>query len=114
MSFPCGTGLGWDKIHPRALLRLSEAAVDDILAYIREAEGGAGWGACAGITLIVLLPKSDGGTRPIGLFPSLVRIWMRVRLPVAREWQDAHDRAFFYAGPAKGATVAAWMQGFPG
>ena len=51
-----------------------------------------------------------GGGRPIGLFPSIVRIWMRVRLELAQEWVRDHERPFFYAGPCKGADVAAWKQ----
>ena len=68
------------------------------------------WPAAIGEVIIALLPKSDGGKRPIGLFPSLVRLWMRMRLPVAQAWQRSHERPYFYAGPAKGADVAAWKQ----
>ena len=48
------------------------------------------------------------GRRPIGLLPSIVRWWMRIRLEVVRTWQDANERPFFYAGPRKGAEVASW------
>ena len=40
----------------------------------------------------------------------MVRLWMRVRLDVVRSWQQAHERPYFYAGPRKGAQVAAWKQ----
>ena len=59
-------------------------------------------------SLICLIPKPDGGRRPIGLLPSVTRWWMRIRLDVVRVWQAAHERPFFYAGPRKGAEVAAW------
>ena len=39
-----------------------------------------------------------------------VRLSMRIRLDVARSWQSAYDRSFFYAGPHKGAKVASWKQ----
>ena len=35
---------------------------------------------------------------------------MRIRLLVAKEWQLANERIFFYAGPMKRANVAAWKQ----
>ena len=35
---------------------------------------------------------------------------MRIRLQVAKEWQLANERDFFYAGPLKGANVVAWKQ----
>jgi hypothetical protein len=68
------------------------------------------WPDLIGIVLICLLPKLDGGRRPIGLLPSMVRLWMRIRFNVVRSWEAAHDRPFFYAGPRKGAKVAAWKQ----
>ena len=35
------------------------------------------WCSVLDLVLIVLLPKLEGGLRPIGLFPTLVRVWMR-------------------------------------
>eukprot|EP00973_Karenia_brevis_P039955 5515177-Karenia_brevis.AAC.1 len=35
---------------------------------------------------------------------------MRARLDIARAWTIANERPYFYAGPAKGADVAAWKQ----
>ena len=35
---------------------------------------------------------------------------MRIRLDVVRAWQSDNERPFFYAGPRKGAEVAAWKQ----
>eukprot|EP00973_Karenia_brevis_P068297 9501627-Karenia_brevis.AAC.1 len=35
---------------------------------------------------------------------------MRARLDVARAWQLAYERPYFYAGPGKGAVPAAWKQ----
>ena len=109
-TFPAGTGLGWERLHPRALLRCSREAIVALLRLFMLAELLGRWPATMGIVIIALLPKPDGGRRPIGLFPALVRLWMRIRLPVAQAWQAAHDRPYFYAGPAKGATVAAWKQ----
>ena len=60
--------------------------------------------------LIALLPKTDGGFRPIGLLPAPPRIWMRARRKVARRWEEANSRQWLYAGKGKGANVAAWMQ----
>jgi len=68
------------------------------------------WHSLVGVVMVVLLPKSDGGRRPIGLFPTIIRIWMRMRLRVAQQWMVANDRECMYAGPAKGADVAAWKQ----
>ena len=97
-------------MHPRSLPRLPAAAMHALLRIFMLAEVLGKWPDALGVVLVVLLPKADGGHRPIGLLPSLVRLWMRIRLPVAQAWQAAHERPFFYAGPAKGALVAAWKQ----
>ena len=68
------------------------------------------WPRNVGHVLVVLLAKPAGGFRPIGLFPSIVRVWMRIRLADAVVWQSAYDRPWLYAGAGKGAEVAAWRQ----
>ena len=62
------------------------------------------------LVVIVLLPKPDGGYRPIGLLPLLPRVWMRARRAEALEWERCNDRPDLYAGEGKGADIAAWTQ----
>ena len=64
------------------------------------------------MVLIALLPKPEGGFRPIGLLPLLPRLWMRVRRSVATEWEASMHKPYLYAGKRMGSTVAAWKQGF--
>ena len=73
-----------------------------------EAEGQ--WPAAIEMVIICLLPKPDGGFRPIGLLPVLPRIWMRARRNATRRWERCNDRPYLYAGEGKGAQVAAWQQ----
>eukprot|EP00973_Karenia_brevis_P033051 4561206-Karenia_brevis.AAC.1 len=109
-TFPLSTGLGWDRLHPRAIARCSDEAILALIRILVLAEIVGHWPDLVGIIIICLLPKPDGGRRPIGLLPSVIRLWMRVRLNVAREWQRAHERPYFYAGRLKGAEVASWKQ----
>ena len=109
-SFPAATGLGWDNMHPRALLRLPTSALRAMLRLLILAELLGAWPRCIGLVIIVLLPKADGGRRPIGLQPLLNRVWGRVRLAIAQTWQREHERPYFFAGAGKGSTVAAWKQ----
>ena len=60
--------------------------------------------------LVALLPKASGGFRPIGLFPSLYRLWGRVRRPMAARWEQSHSRDYFAAGQYAGATDVVWRQ----
>ena len=109
-TFPSNTGLGWDKLHPKAVRRCGEAALNALARILVLAELIGGWPAAVGVILICLLPKPDGGWRPIGLLPSPIRWWMRARLDIVRAWQSVYERPYFYAGPRKGAEVASWKQ----
>jgi len=110
LSFPAKTGLGWDKLHPRAWLRFGQAALESLLHLFFLVESLGRWPDHIGHVLVVLLAKAAGGFRPIGLFPSVVRIWMRIRLADAVIWQSLHERPWLYASAGKGADVAAWRQ----
>eukprot|EP00973_Karenia_brevis_P061595 8565581-Karenia_brevis.AAC.1 len=102
-SFPAGTGLGWDALHPRALLRLSDGLLMALLRLLFVCECRGSWPKAVALVVIVLLAKPDGGRRPIGLLPLLPRIWMRVRRAVTRQWERQNDRQYLYAGASKGA-----------
>ena len=109
-SFPADTGLGADALQPRALLRLSDAAIRALCVLLMAAELHGRWPALVRMVMIILLPKPDGGRRPIGLLPTLVRVWMRARGPLARAWRSTLGRDYIYGGAGKGAQRAAWMQ----
>ena len=59
-QFKDGAGLGWDRIHPRALLRLPEHLLEDLCSLFRAAESVGDWTHAIGIVMIALLPKADG------------------------------------------------------
>ena len=70
-TFPRGTGLGWDQLHPRTLNRLSHGILIWICAVLHSAETTGRWPEAAELVLIALLPKAEGGFRAIGLLPFL-------------------------------------------
>ena len=63
-------------------------------------------------TLIVLLAKPDGGLRPIGLFPTAIRVWMRARACHAKAWESVNASRNLYGGAGMGAQRAAWVEAF--
>jgi hypothetical protein len=67
------TGLGGDNVAPRAFGRLTLQALEALAHILRACERKGTWPASVFAVLIVLLPKPDGGRRPIGLFDSKVR-----------------------------------------
>ena len=101
-TFPTDTGLGWDRLHPRALNRLSRGLLLWICAVLHQAEISGNWPKAAELVLIALLPKTDGGYRAIGLLPFLPRLWMRTRRNVAAEWEASMQKPYLYAGKKDG------------
>ena len=73
-TFPEATGLGWDKMHPGVLLRCSPSVLRALVLLFLALEAAGEWPGNIGIVLVCLLPKPDGGWRPIGLLPTLVRL----------------------------------------
>ena len=95
-SFPINTGLGVDHIAPRALARLSDDALGSLAMIYQLCEQQGKLPDEVDLALIVLIPKPDGGTRPICLFPTTVRVWMRARAKHARRWEaDNHNPALY-------------------
>ena len=72
-SFPLSTGLGGDNISPCAFLRLSSEALEALAVLFMLFESLGTWADVLELVMLVLLPKSDGGRRPIGLFFTTVR-----------------------------------------
>ena len=111
-SFPADTGLGVDNFSPRALLRLPDDALQELAHLLAAAEHLGSWPDALHLVLIVLLPKVDGGHRPIGLFPSVVRVWMRARSDLARTWEEATAMPEMFGGKGMGAQRAAWVSAY--
>lgn len=112
LSFPIHTGLGADNVAPRAIARLSDEALIALTLLFQAFEKCGQWCGALNLVLIVLLPKPDGGRRPIGFFPTLIRIWMRTRLLFTRAWEACHTSESVFAGPDMGAHKASWQSAF--
>jgi hypothetical protein len=106
LSFPPNTGQGADGVAPRAINRLSSQAFQALIVLFLTFEATGNWCQALNLVLIVLLFKPDGGRRPIGLFPTIIRIWMRVRIACARKWERTHGNDSLFAGPDMGAQKA--------
>ena len=102
-TFPLTTGLGCDNIAPRALCRLSDALLDALGLVLKACERVGEWGKIIKLVMIVLLDKPDGGRRPIGLFPTIVRVWMRARALIARKWESDSFRPGIFGSAGMGA-----------
>ena len=106
-TFPAGTGLGTENVAPRAFARLSTPLLQNFATLLYVCELTGFWPSCIALVMIALLPKSDGGRRPIGLFPTIVRIWMRTRTSAVRAWEAANTVHEIFGGASMGAHRAA-------
>ena len=109
-TFPASTGGGIDSLQLRSILRLSDQVSTVLCHLLMPAELHGQWPELIQTIMVVLLPKADGGRRPIGLLPKLVRVWMRVRGPTVRAWRTSLNKEYLYGGEGKGEQRAAWMQ----
>jgi len=110
MTFKSTTGIGCCGFHPRHFAFLSEEAYA-ILALI--------WLAMLrlGLTpqqidllIILLIPKEAGGDRPIGLFPTAIRVLNRwLRRTYGEAWRKKNSREYLFGTRGKGTTVANWI-----
>jgi hypothetical protein len=86
-TFPEATGLGWDNVHPRALMRLTRRLLRPLVTILLAAERLGRWPSSIALVLISLLPKADAGAtlvtrtkscRPglgVSLEPSVFLCW---------------------------------------
>ena len=68
-TFPDHTGIGWDRMHPKCIVRLSPALVDMLANIFMMCEKEGDWPRAIALVIIALLPKMDGGFRPISIMP---------------------------------------------
>ena len=95
------TGLGWVRLHPRTLVRLSHCIQLWLCAVLHNVERTWKLLEAAELVLIAILPNAEGGYRAIGLLPFLPRLWMRTRKNVAAEWEESMQKPYLCAEKKK-------------
>lgn len=81
-----------------------------LINVLLRAERCGRWPNMVGVVIIVLLPRDDGGFRPIGLLPFITKLWMKARREDGVEWERQQARPYLFVGEHKGANIAAWKQ----
>ena len=111
-TFLADTGLGHDNVSPRAIARLSADSILALACLFMAFERFGDWAEILDLVLIVVLPKGDGGFRPIGLFPMEIRLWFRCRLNLTRIWEAQNALPSVFGGPGMGTQKAAYQIAF--
>ena len=68
------------------------------------------WPSASRMIIFAMLPKPAGGFRPIVLFPSLYRLWTKVRVCFATDWMARHDRPYIACGPGRSPEQVVWRR----
>ena len=97
---------------PRALARLSTECLAALACILTAIELDGKWPQLLHLIIVALLPKPEGGRRPIGLLPMVVRVWGRARKGFVQEWERLNARRDIYGGKGSGAQRAAWEAAF--
>ena len=107
-TFSAKTALGADAWSPRQFMMLGDEALEALACIMGHMERlGA---VPVELVLLVMLGKPEGGHRLIGLLTGVVRLWGRARREVAREWERAHDRDYFWAKSGSSAPESGYVQ----
>ena len=109
-AFKLKTGIGSDGFHPKHWARLSETGVSAIVSFLILVEGSLYWPEQASWQFYFLIPKTEGGLRPIGIMASLVRVWEQLRKPVMAKWLAEQGRSYDWAVVGRSAEAAVWAE----
>jgi hypothetical protein len=107
-TFGDRVGLGGDRLHPRSILQLStnlrERFLDVLISWETTMEMPTAWAH-----KVIAIPKPDGGgSRTIGLSSAALRVWSKLRQPLAAAWEDAAPDPAFWGAHGRPCDRAAW------
>ena len=108
-SLKAKTGSGVDAIHPAMWSRVSEKGKQLYTDLLNDVERTLTWPAQIQTLMYFLVPKTPIGERPIGLMPSIVRVWERMRKPILDQWMVSPTRSYDWACKGRSAEMAAWQ-----
>ena len=109
--FSIVTSFGTDVIHPRQIGLLSNSLlwfmIDIFIHMIRRGLTAA----AVNLILVKLIPKADGGERPIGLFSAFLRVLMKLlRRTVGQKWLQDKMPAHWYGVKGRPSSQAVWSR----
>ncbi len=87
-SIKVATAIGVDAIHHRWLLWLSNECRTALVDLFMAIEAVGHIPAAVRLVLLAFLPNLEEGFRPIGILPTVVRVWARARSSHALAWEE--------------------------
>ena len=111
-TFPARTALGCDVVHPRHFAMLSDELLGAMITLWAAMLALGRVPGVLAMMLIALIPKADGGLRPIGFFPGSLRPMLRWTRSgfLGSRWATAHRRPYFFGEQGKSCDTCVWIQ----
>ena len=108
MSFKCRTG--YVGFHPRWFAHVSDRGLQRVADLLHQCEREGRWPQQLCHSELRLIPKREGGTRPIGLVDGLCRLWERVRRPITQRWRAERATIYDFSSKGRKSSQAVWLQ----
>ena len=108
-KFKRETSLGCDASNPW-LCWLTVDVLQTLAKLLTTIEKWGLWPSMVQTILVMQIPKSDEGRRPIGLLPTLVRVWAKARKPIVETWRSTVEKSYNFATKGKSPETAVWVQ----
>ena len=83
---------------------MSDELLRKAAEWMKAVERAGLWHPQAAVPIVHFVPKEFGGRRPIGILPSAIRLWERVRTQAIQDWKLPVDRAYKWMAPGRGAV----------
>ncbi len=106
--FRANTKQGIENLSPRDMSELSDGLVEAYIDLMMACEKLGRIPDRVAVVVVMLLGKKLGGRRPVGILPTVYRLWAAVRKPLLHDWERTWSRAFFAAARGKSAADATW------
>ncbi len=102
------TRVGIEGISPKDMSEATDETLDCYINIMIVCEMLGHIPTRVALVIVLLLNKKLGGRRPIGIMPTMYRVWAAVRKPLLHRWERAYSRGYFAAARGKSAADAAW------
>jgi hypothetical protein len=97
-----------DLMHPRHINGLSGRALGCLSSFFRCFEATATWPKQERCVITTLIPKTDGGLRPIALFRTVYRVYSKIRAFEVKQWANGQQGYQFNNAQGRWVGDSTW------
>ncbi len=97
-----------DLMHPRHINGLSDRALGCLVGFFRLFEATATWPKQEQCVITTLIPKTDGGLRPIALFRTVYHVYSKIRVLEVKQWAMSHQGYQFNNAQGRWVGDSTW------